>query len=84
VAGDQLAVPAQHGGRRDQEPEASADRELSGEGAEQGAVGPAHPRARDASLEYGELVAQDQDLDLVGASDRARSTIQLRSLENIW
>jgi hypothetical protein len=34
--------------------------------AEQGAVGPAHARARDTSLEYGELVAQDQDLDLGG------------------
>jgi hypothetical protein len=61
-----LAVPAQDGGRGDEQPEASADREQSGEGSEQGAVGPAHPRARRASLEHGELVAQDQDLDLLG------------------
>ena len=40
--------------------------EQSGEGGDQGAVGPAHPRARRASLEHGELVAQDQDLDVLG------------------
>ena len=44
----------------------SANREQSGEGGEQGAVGPAHQRAWCASLEHGELVAQDQDLDLLG------------------
>ena len=66
AAGDQLAVPAQDGGRGDEQPEASADREQSGEGGDQGAVGPAHPRAWRASLEHGELVAQDQDLDLLG------------------
>jgi hypothetical protein len=66
AAGDQLAVPTQDGGWRDQEPEASSDREQSGEGGEQGAVGPAHPGARGASLEHGELVTQDQDLDLLG------------------
>ena len=66
AAGDELAVPAQDGGRGDEQPEASADGEQSGEGGDQGAVGPAHPRARRASLEHGELVAQDQDLDLLG------------------
>ena len=66
AAGDQLAVPAQDGGRGDEQPEASAGREQSGEGGDQGAVGPGHPRARRASLEHGELVAQDQDLDLLG------------------
>jgi len=36
-------------------------------------------------LEHGELVAQDQDLDLLaGVGSGVRSTIQLRSLENIW
>jgi hypothetical protein len=77
-------VPAQDGGRGDEQSEASVDREQSGEGAERGAVGPAHPRARRASLKHGELVAQDQDLDLLALSDRVRSTIQSRSLENIW
>jgi hypothetical protein len=59
-------VPAQDGGRGDEQPESSADREQSGEGGDQGAVGPAHPRAWRVSLEYGELVAQDQDLDVLG------------------
>ena len=66
AAGDQLAVPAQDGGRGDEQAEASASGEESGEGADQGSVGPAHPGARRASLEHGELVAQDQDLDLLG------------------
>ena len=41
AAGDQLAVPAQDGGRGDEQPEAAADGEQSGEGGDQGAVGPA-------------------------------------------
>jgi len=37
-------------------------------------------------LEHSELMAQDQDLDLVGGvvSERAWSIIQLSSLANIW
>ena len=38
---DQLAVPAQDGGRGDEQPEASRSGEESGEGGDQGAVGPA-------------------------------------------
>jgi len=30
------------------------------------------------------LVAQDEDLDVLGGVGRMCSTIQLRSLENIW
>ncbi len=68
AAGDQLAVPAQDGGRGDDEqPEASAGREQSGEGGDQGAIGPAYSWTRRASsLEHGEVVAQDKDLDLLG------------------
>jgi len=33
-------------------------------------------------LEHGELVAQDEDLDVLGGVGSVRSTIQLRSLEN--
>jgi hypothetical protein len=66
AAGDQLAVPAQDGGRGDQEPAASADREQSGEDGDECPVGPRYSRTRGASLEYGELVAQDQDLDVLG------------------
>jgi hypothetical protein len=32
----------------------------------------------------GQLVAQDEDLDLCGVSERARSTLQLNSFANIW
>ena len=66
AAGDELAVPAQDRGRGDEQPEAAADGQQPGEGGDQGAVGPGHQRARRASLEHGELVAQDQDLDLLG------------------
>jgi hypothetical protein len=80
AAGDELAVPAQDGGRRDQQGEASADREQSGEGGDQGAVGPGHSRAWRASSKYGELVAQDQDLDVlagVGSSPEHQPAQQL-------
>jgi hypothetical protein len=40
--------------------------EQSGEGGDQGAVGPRYSRAWRAPLEHGELVAQDQDLDVLG------------------
>jgi hypothetical protein len=36
-----------------------------------------------ASLEYGELVAQDQDLDLLRPVDRASRTIQPTNLDDI-
>jgi hypothetical protein len=66
AAGDQLAVPAQDGGRCDEQPEGSAGRKQSGEGGDQGAVGPGYSRAWRAPLEHGELVAQNQDLDVLG------------------
>jgi hypothetical protein len=37
---------------------------------------------RSAPLQYRELVAQDEDLDLFGGVGPVRSAIQLRSLEN--
>jgi hypothetical protein len=63
--GDELAMPAQDGGRGDERAEAAGRGEQSGERGDQGAVGPAHPRARGAPSEHGELVTQDQDLDLL-------------------
>jgi hypothetical protein len=35
-------------------------------------------------LKHGELVAQDQDLDVLVVSNRVRSTIQLMSVEITW
>ena len=46
--------------------EATAHRQQSGEGGDQGAVGPIHPRAWRAAAEHGGLVTQNQDLDLIG------------------
>ena len=66
AAGDQLAVPAQDGGRSDEQPEASANGQQSGERGDQGAIGPAHSWPWRAALEHGELMAQDKDLDLLG------------------
>jgi hypothetical protein len=84
AAGDELAVPAQDGGRGDEQPEASADREQSGEGGDQGAVGPRYSRAWRAPLEHGELVAQDQDLDVLGGVGSGAQHDPPRSLANIW
>ena len=66
AAGDQLAVPAQDGGRGDELPEAAAGREQSGEGGDQGTIGPGHPWAWCAPSEHGAVVTQDQNLDLFG------------------
>jgi hypothetical protein len=63
--------------------ESAANWQQSGEGGDHGSVGPAHPWTRCASSKDGELVAQDEDLDLLGLSDRMRSTVQPRSLDNI-
>jgi hypothetical protein len=65
--GDELAVPAQDRGRRDDQAHAAPGWEETGESGDQGAVGPARPRTRDASAKDGELMAKDQDLDLFGA-----------------
>ena len=64
--GDELAVPAQDRGRCDERAEATAHRPQSGEGGDQVAVGPIHPRAWRASSEHGGLATQTQDLDLLG------------------
>ena len=53
-----------------------------------GAVGPAHPRPWRASLEHGELVAQDEDLDLLpgvgsGAQDHADQELGERHVDQL-
>jgi hypothetical protein len=83
AAGDESLVPAQDRGGRDKETESPASGEQPNQGGNQGSVGPADPRPRTAPLQHSKLVAQDEDLDLLGGvSDRVRSTIQLSSLEN--
>jgi hypothetical protein len=66
AAGDESPVPAQDRGGRDEHSEASARREESGQGGDQGSVWPADPRPRSAPLKHSELVAQNEDLDLLG------------------
>ena len=65
AAGHELAVPAQDRGRGNEQAEAAGHGEQSGERGDQGAVGPAEPRLSGAAAEHGELVTQDQDLDLL-------------------
>ena len=65
AAGEELSVPAQDRARCDEQPEPAADGEQSAEGGDHGSVGPAHPRPRRPPSQHGELVAQDEDLDLL-------------------
>lgn len=81
AVGDESPVPAQDRGGRDEQPESSVGGEQSGQGGDQGSVGPSHPGSWSASLEYGQLVAQDQDLDLlrpVGSGDQDHPAEELR------
>jgi hypothetical protein len=61
-------VPAQDRGGCDEQSETSAGGEQSGQRRDQGSAGPVHLGSRCASLEHGELVTQNQDLDLVGGA----------------
>jgi hypothetical protein len=65
AAGDESPVPAQDGGGRDEQSEPPAGGEQPGQGGGECSVGPVHPGSWGTSLEDGELVAQDQDLDLL-------------------
>ena len=53
-------------------------------GGDQGAIGPGHPRAGCAPLEHGELVAQDQDLDVLGGVGSSAQHDPAQDLVNIW
>ena len=64
-------------------PRAPARRERSGQADDQRSVGPAGPRSGRASLEHSELVAQDEDLDLLGGVGSGAQPHQLGSLENM-
>ena len=59
-------VPAQDCRGRDKEAELSTGGEHTGQSGDQGSVGPADPRSRSTPLEHRELMAQDEDLDLLG------------------
>ena len=66
LLGHQAAVPAQDRGRGDQAVTAQRRGQASDQCGEQGAVGPVQARPRVGSAEYGDLVAQDEQLDVLG------------------
>jgi hypothetical protein len=66
AAAHELTVPAQDRGWSNQESAAAMSGEQPGEGGDHGAVVPIESRPGRASLQYCQLMAQDEDLDLVG------------------
>jgi hypothetical protein len=66
AVGDELAVPAQDRGRGDQQTEAAACWQQPGEGSDDSSVDPPQPWPWSASLQHGQLVTQEQDLDVLG------------------
>jgi hypothetical protein len=60
----QPAVPAQDRGRSDEAVRAQRGGQALDECSEQGAVGPVQARSRVGSAEHGDLVAQDEQLDV--------------------
>jgi len=61
-------MPAQQGARRDDQAKLAAVpvREQPGQSTDDRTVGPRQPRRAGVALEHGELVAQDQDLGVLG------------------
>jgi len=66
VAADEVPVPAQDGDRGDQQSAAAKRGQQSAECRDHDSIAPADPRSRFASLQDSQLMAQDEDLDLVG------------------
>jgi len=66
VASDEVLVPAQDGGRGDQQSAAPASGEQAGEGGDHATVAPPDLWSWCASLQDGQLMAQHEDLDLIG------------------
>jgi hypothetical protein len=66
---DQIGVPAQQGARGDDQAQLAdmAARQQPGQRRQDRPVAPRRPRGSDMALEYGDLVAQDEDLGVFGA-----------------
>jgi hypothetical protein len=79
-----VSVPAQDRRRRDQQSATATGGQESAEGGDHGSIGPADPWPRSAALQNGQLMTQDEISISLAASERVRSTIQLRSFANIW
>ena len=81
VAGDESPVPTQDGRGRDEQPEASAGREQSGQAAIR-AGRAADPRSGGAPVEHGEWWRRTRISISLVVPDRVRRMIQLRRLEH--
>jgi hypothetical protein len=66
VVGNESSVPAQDRGGCDEKTDSSVAGESPGEGGDQCSVGPVHLGSRGAAVQYSELVAQYEDLDVLG------------------
>jgi hypothetical protein len=66
AAGDESPMPAQDRRGRDEQTAPPTGGKQPCQGGQYGSVGPAEARPRSASLEYWELVAQEEDLDVLG------------------
>jgi hypothetical protein len=66
LLGYQAAVPPQDRGRGDQAMAAQHRAKASDQRGEHGSVGPVKARPRVCSPQYGDLVAQDEELDVLG------------------
>jgi len=69
VPADQAGVPAQQGARADDQAQLAelAAGQLPGQRGYDRPVGPGQPRGLDLALEHGNLMAQDEDLGVLGA-----------------
>jgi hypothetical protein len=81
VAGDESPVPAQDRGRCDEQADPAVAGESADESGDECAVAPGHPGAWSLAVEYGELVAQYEDLDVLGRVGAGEQHYQLRRLE---
>jgi hypothetical protein len=66
AAGNEVGVPAQQSPRRDKPQPAQVRGQQLAQRAEKRSVDPGHRGARIASSKYGDLVAEHQDLDVLG------------------
>ena len=58
--------------------------EQSGEGGDHGVVAPVEPRPWSASLQHGQLMAQHEDLDLVGGVGSVVERYPAQQLGDTW
>jgi hypothetical protein len=76
-AGDQTAMPAQQRVRPDEEARPARSRQHATDGGEQGPVCRLQPGTWELATQHGELVAQDEDLQILGSFAAAEQGEQL-------